>query len=491
MSNDEIEKLLNSVDKNITNLTKKAYDKLIKMIDDGLSPQEAKKQIRDALATINDGSADVVAESLNTFLAGTVTAEYVKDFEVHGTKLSKRLYANARDVELKSMKVINDALKQKKTVDEISKLLYEGYNFKEDPLNVKRKSTIPKWLKDELNKPPSQRSFKQVGTIKTKALKAAYTQALKEESAEQLNKQLDRAFYEKSRYYANRIAQNEVMKSYSVERAKMIRDDDDIEVVKVRMSKTHDRVDICDYHTGVNKYGLGKGVYPKEKAPIPPFHPWCRCRIVEDITKSSKDAEIDPKADKKVMQKFSLYEQSLILGSQKRRDAFLRSPKDVLEASYIGKPMYIDEVDRVKYVGYNAGMQKFYEKFKRNKFGFEIGDISIVLANILNSKTKTVTMSNETLTKNLKHHPDLKESDYLLLDDIVGKSHFVAKDGDRTVAIVLNQSNKELYHYALKSTVSGKGLFLTSFRKTNKISIDKIRKKSKENKVKILKDNLP
>ena len=77
------------------------------------------------------------------------------------------------------------------------------------------------------------------------------------------------------------------------------------------------------------------------------------------------------------------------------------------------------------------------------------------------------------------------------LDEIVGKSHFVAKDGDKTVAIVLDKESKQLYHYALKATKSGKGLFLTSFRKTNKISIDKIRKKAKENKVKILKDNLP
>jgi len=87
-------------------------------------------------------------------------------------------------------------------------------------------------------------------------------------------KALKRAFYEKSRYYANRIAQNEVMKAYSIKRAKMIADDDSIEVVKVRMSRTHPRKDICDYHANIDKYGLGKGVYPKDKAPIPTYHPF-------------------------------------------------------------------------------------------------------------------------------------------------------------------------------------------------------------------------
>ena len=136
-------------------------------------------------------------------------------------------------------------------------------------------------------------------------------------------------------------------------------------------------------------------------------------------------------------------------------------------------------------------MKKFKNKFKTNHYGYEIGKISITLSNLLLCKTKTVTLSNDTLIKNLNHHPDLNEDDYLLLDDIVGKSHLIAQDGEKTVAIVLNKNNNQLYHYALKSTKSGEALFLTSFRKTNNISINKIRKKSKKGKVKIIKDNLP
>jgi len=134
-------------------------------------------------------------------------------------------------------------------------------------------------------------------------------------------------------------------------------------------------------------------------------------------------------------------------------------------------------------------MDKFCKKYVKKELGYEICDISVVLAEILQSKITKVTLSDETIKKNLKHHSDLIEQDYLKLDEIIGKSHFIAKDGDRTVAIVLQ--NNELYHYALKSTLSGKAIFLTSFRRTNKISIDKIRKKQKQGKVKIIKDNLP
>jgi hypothetical protein len=155
------------------------------------------------------------------------------------------------------------------------------------------------------------------------------------------------------------------------------------------------------------------------------------------------------------------------------------------------KSGYFDEPLLVCGVGYNYGMEKFYNKYSKNKFGFEIGNISIVLSILLSSNTKVVILSNDTLAKNLKHHPELTENEYLMLDDIVGKSHFVALDGKKTVAIVLDKDSKQLYHYALKSTASGKGLFLTSFRRTNSISIEKIRKKERNNKVKILKDNLP
>ena len=136
-------------------------------------------------------------------------------------------------------------------------------------------------------------------------------------------------------------------------------------------------------------------------------------------------------------------------------------------------------------------MEKFYKKYKLLEDGYNVGAISIVLSEILLSKTRVVTISNETLTKNLNHHPDLTVKDYLLLDDIVGKSHFVAKDGKKTVAIVLNRSNKQLYHYVLKATKSGEGLFLTSFRKTRIKQINRLRDKGRSNKIKILKDNLP
>ena len=374
MNKEEIDKILNDLGKNITNITKKSYDEFIRMIRDGISPQDAQKRIKDALSTINEKAAIAIASSLSDVLQNSISAEMVKDFKVDGMKLSTRMYHNSKDVSVKSMRVINEAIKQNKTINEISKLLYEGYNFKDDPLHVKQKGTIPKWLKKELDKPPSQRSFKQVSTIKTKALKTAYSEALRAKSYRELSKRLKSAFYEKSRYYANRIAQNEVMKAYSISRAKLLADDDNVEVVRVMMSRTHKRVDICDYHSGVDKYGLGKGVYPKDKAPISPFHQFCRCVTVPLYSKSAKGAKLNKKADKKLLDKFTNYEKSLILGSNRRRDMFLKSG-DVLKSAYLGNPMYINGAKSQKYIGYNVGMKNYKENLEKFISDIENGSI--------------------------------------------------------------------------------------------------------------------
>ncbi len=277
-----------------------------------------------------------------------------------GMKLSKRLYHNAKEVSAKTQGIINRAIKENKTIAEISKLLYEGYNFKIDPLHVKQKNTIPKWLKRELEKEPEERSFAQASSIKTPALKAAYTKALKTKSFNMQEQELKRAFYEKSRYYANRIAQNEVMKAYSVKRAKMLLENDDVAVVRVHMSQTHPRVDICDYHSKVDKFGLGKGVYPKKLAPIPPYHPHCRCSLLE-ISMSDKSAKYNPKADRELMDTFNNYERSLIVGSKRRLDMFLKSG-DVLKNSVIGFPAYVKDVSEIKALGYNGGMENIQDK---------------------------------------------------------------------------------------------------------------------------------
>jgi hypothetical protein len=133
--------------------------------------------------------------------------------------------------------------------------------------------------------------------------------------------------------------------------------------------------------------------------------------------------------------------------------------------------------------------QAFCNKYQKNHLGFKVSNIAHALAFELSCSTTIVVLSEETLVKNLKHHPDLKENDYLKLEEIIGKSNFILKDGLKMIAVALQKD--ELYHYALKATKSGKAIFLTSFRITRSKDIERLRKKAEKGNAKILKDNLP
>ncbi len=134
-------------------------------------------------------------------------------------------------------------------------------------------------------------------------------------------------------------------------------------------------------------------------------------------------------------------------------------------------------------------MERIKSILPYNAHGYIVGSISTVLANILLSETVEVVFSEVSLEKNFTNHPELSIEDYLLLPEIIGKSHFMIQDGDKTVAVVLER--EILYHYALKCTKSGETLFLMSFRKTSIKDVKRLRKKATKNNMKILKDIFP
>ena len=195
-------------------------------------------------------------------------------------------------------------------------MLYEGYNFKADPLKVKTK--FPKYLWQEC-------AEIKIKNIKTPALRASYTKALKSIIKQENLKALKIAGYEKARYYAQRIALNETSRAYNDNRALEYASDKDIKVVKIKMSKTHPRTDICDYFANVDKYGLGAGVYPKDKAPIPPFHPFCRCAMIPKYADEYSTPKLNKNADKEYLEGLKDWQKARVLGSKAKADEAMKT----------------------------------------------------------------------------------------------------------------------------------------------------------------------
>ena len=129
---------------------------------------------------------------------------------------------------------------------------------------------LPKYLGQGLTE-------EKLAQLRTKQLKAAYLDVLDAKNDRELQKALKNAAYEKARYYAHRIADTEEHRAFTLANGqKML--NDGVELVKISLSSAHKIFCVCDYHTSLNS-GYGKGIYRINEAPMPPYHPHCRCKM--------------------------------------------------------------------------------------------------------------------------------------------------------------------------------------------------------------------
>lgn len=265
-----------------------AFAALLERIRRGEEPRAA----TDAVMLAFSGQyAQVMREALAGLMANAVGDASPVPIQTSAIQLSARLYAKASVVSAVVATVVDNHQQGFQDARALTLQLFEGYGFRapsQEPLQINpRNPVLPKYLRDLVRDPALgtalQRHFAkaQAASLKTGNLQAAYLEALdaieQGKGQQALEKKLQAAFYEKVRYYAQRIAQTELHRNYMAREARLLLDDADVEYVQIRRSsgkRSHGRC-ICDLMAGSDKYGLGPGVYPKHAAPMPTFHPFC------------------------------------------------------------------------------------------------------------------------------------------------------------------------------------------------------------------------
>jgi hypothetical protein len=111
------------------------------------------------------------------------------------------------------------------------------------------------------------------------------------------------------------------------------------------------------------------------------------------------------------------------------------------------------------------------------KGSFPVAVIDQKYQKLINADTKVVNLSDETLRKNISNHADIEKEDYQNLPTIISGAQLIVQDADNT--FVFLKQNGKVYYGAIKSTKSGKNLFLTSFRFASNQTIKEIKKKGK------------
>ena len=168
-----------------------------------------------------------------------------------------------------------------------------------------------------------------------------------------------------------RIALNETARAYNDARAFEYANSNDIQVVKIQMSITHPRTDICDYYAGVDKYGLGAGVYPKDKAPVPPFHPFCRCQMVPKYSHEYSKPKLNANADKEYLSGLKEWQRARILGSKAKASEAMKTG-DVASVFNAMKP----ERYKVKSINEVAKYQK-NKKYSQSEIDSIIDELTL------------------------------------------------------------------------------------------------------------------
>jgi hypothetical protein len=257
--------------------------------------------------------AKIMAAGLSVVIGESVGS--AASIEVGAIQLSTRLYAQSEATSTVVQGIVQNHTRGYNDTRALALELYEGYGFNpEEPLVLRPDNdAIPKYMREVIlpDKPSRVELSKafakaQTKALKTNALKAAYTELLNAVDdveagvgQKHLEKKIQVAFEEKMRYYAKRIAETEIHKAFAENQAREMMADSDVQYVQWTLSPWHPVHDICDYFAGVNRFGLGKGVYPKSEAPVAPAHPHCKCRLnyrfdlngrsIEDI----QDAELN------------------------------------------------------------------------------------------------------------------------------------------------------------------------------------------------------
>lgn len=334
MTPEQEQSLLDAVALGIIAELDTAYAELLRLLRAGSDPVDA---VTTVLESFHGQYAETLSSAFSGILGRSVGVASVLDMEISGVALSSNLYQQSRDTGRIVAGVVNRHLKGWQDARRLALDLYEGYGFKDQEVLriTPRNRRLPKYLRQELLTDPGiagelSRHFAniQATKLKTPALKAAYLEYLDGIQAgkgwEFLQKRIRTAFHERSRYFANRIAQTELHRAYTDVNAQDIMQDQDVVWVQLRMSRTHPRTDICDLLSKQDRYGLGPGVYPKAECPKPPFHPHCRCVVSQrfDIPATAK-SRLHPASERAYLRSLDDAEAARVMGSAAKRDAVL------------------------------------------------------------------------------------------------------------------------------------------------------------------------
>lgn len=308
-----MQKLVSRFEKRWQKQAEKAVKRLYEQIENGVSVTKAVDNLQKEYGELFklDGLQDMMTEAacygygiMPTVLARGQKQAWGKDlakaWDSSGMTLSEKIHGTGAKMRNEIIRTLQTQMRNNQSWMKAARALYDGYSKGKNAWtggkDIIRQQEISQYIRKVLIATnDSKRAVAQRQALDNinrlarngapnKALKTAYLELLEsvqKGNDEAIQKAIQTAIHEKSRYVAERIARTEMARAYADGFIAKMNDDDDIVAVKFKLSGRHPVFDVCDMYAKADMYNLGKGVYPKNKLPPLPAHPHCLCRYSE------------------------------------------------------------------------------------------------------------------------------------------------------------------------------------------------------------------
>ena len=314
---DRLAQLIQKLNKSWRKDAKKAVAYLQRLIASGMKFEEALDnvqrhygklftlpELRPALVEAAAYAYGIVPTMLTKAQVESMGEELADKWDESGMTLSEKLHGVGVKMRGAIVSTLQEQMRRNKTWTEAARALYDGYgddgqNVYNGGKDIISRQELPKYLQkvreatgNDLQALAEQRqAIDKINRLAkngapNKALQAAYNElleAVQKGNEKAIEKAVEVAVNEKSRYVAERITRTEMARAWADGFVAKMKKDADIVAVKFKLSSRHPVFDICDMYAKADMYGLGAGIYPKDKLPPLPVHPHCLCRYVEVI----------------------------------------------------------------------------------------------------------------------------------------------------------------------------------------------------------------
>lgn len=282
-----------------TNQMIDAFEKRIKeLLDKGYTPKQAVDMAYleyPIMKTLQDEVKKLLHRMAEQGYGGVLAASVIsKGFEMvwapDKLTLSERTTKGAKAVRDMVASVLHQQMLKNANYKANALALFDGYGYggiipEQDIPDFMRKliklSNGPNYDKQKYRNAMRQVE-RYIRQLNTQGMKYAYNkvlQAIESRNNEALFKAVHVATQERTRYFAERIARTERARAYIDGFLAKWQNDEDCVAYQWKLSTAHPDYDICDLYANADLYGLGKGIYPKDKTPTIPVHPHCMCRL--------------------------------------------------------------------------------------------------------------------------------------------------------------------------------------------------------------------